>query len=213
MSFTMRFKYLLVLMYCLITLVPGGCRQKNEADPGEMISIKTLGLAYLEENQLDEAEAEFLKLVDLDPKEVLGYANLGVVYLRKGEYQEAEEWLQKAIKMDPKDSDIRLIMAKVYEMSNHTDKAINELEQAIRHSPGHIKSLYNLAELYAPLTDEESLKSRYNYTLALARSAPGNIVPRLNLIEILIRETNTDDAIQQIGWPASGLSRISKRSH
>ena len=149
-----------------------GCNQKkkNVADAGEMISIKTLGLAYLEENQLEEAEAEFLKLVDLDPTEVLGYANLGLVYLRMGKYQEAEEWLQKAVKMDTKDPDIRLILAKVYEMSNNTGKAISELEQAIRISPGHVKSLYNLTELYASSTDDESLENRHKYTVVLAGS-------------------------------------------
>ena len=72
-------------MMWVIALFFCGCNQKkkNVADPGEMISIKTLGLAYLEENQLEEAEAEFLKLIDLDPTLVLGYANLGVVYLNK----------------------------------------------------------------------------------------------------------------------------------
>jgi tetratricopeptide (TPR) repeat protein len=201
MTGEMRFKYVLLLMLWLMPLCfCGGCKQKRKhvADPGEMISVKTLGLAYLEENQLEEAEAEFLKLVDLDPTEVLGYANLGLVYLRMGKYQEAEEWLQKAIKMDPKDPDIRLILAKVYEMSGHTEKAIDELEQALRFSPGHVKALYNLTELYASATDNESLKNRHKYTDALVENAPGNIVPRLNLIEILIREGQSDRALEQM---------------
>ena len=184
-----------------MALLLGGCNRKNRknvSDPGELISIKTLGLAYLEENQLEEAEAEFLKLVDLDPTEVLGYANLGVIYLRMSKYQEAEEWLKKAIKMDTKDADIRLILAKVYEMGNHTGKAINELEQAIRFSPGHVKSLYHLTELYASLTDDESIKNRHKYADALVESAPGNIVPRLNLIEILILQVLTDKALEQM---------------
>jgi Tfp pilus assembly protein PilF len=197
----MKLKYVLLLMVWVITLFFYGCNQqkrKKVADPGEMISIKTLGLAYLEENQLEEAEAEFLKLVDLDPTEVLGYANLGVVYLRMGKYQEAEEWLQKAVKMDPKDPDIRLILAKVYEMSHNTGKSIHELVQAIRFSPGHVKSLYQLTELYASSTDDESLKNRHKYTDALVGSAPGNIVPPLNLIEILIREGQSDKALEQL---------------
>ncbi|MCK5465840.1 MAG: hypothetical protein KAI95_22580, partial [Bacteroidales bacterium] len=61
----MKFKYL-ILMLWVMALLLGGCNRKNRknvSDPGELISIKTLGLAYLEENQLEEAEAEFLKLV------------------------------------------------------------------------------------------------------------------------------------------------------
>jgi Tfp pilus assembly protein PilF len=203
----MRLKYLFLLMLWVIASCFCGCHQTNKkhtADPGELISIKTLGLAYLEENQLEEAEAEFLKLVDLDPEEVLGYANLGVVYLRMGKYQDAEEWLKQAIKMDPKDPDIRLILAKVYEMNNQSGKAISELEQAIRLSPGHVKSLYQLTELYASLTDDESIENRHQYADALVKAAPGNIVPRLNLIEILILEGQTDKALEQM----EGLRQI-----
>ena len=195
----MRFKNILTLSLLVTILFISGCKQKRQpADAGEKITTKTLGLAYLEENQLEQAEAQFLKLVELDPKEVLGYANLGVVYLRMGRYGEAEEWLQKAIKMDPRDPDIRLILAKVYEMNEQTGKAINELEQAIRFDPSHVKSLYSLTELYASSTDDEALKKRHKYTEALVESAPGNIVPRLNLIDILIREGNSDKALAQM---------------
>ncbi len=48
----------------------------------DKITMRTLGLAYLEENKLSEAEAEFLKLTKLAPDEALGFANLGLVYLR-----------------------------------------------------------------------------------------------------------------------------------
>ena len=71
-----------------------------------IITARTLGLAYLEENRLGEAEAEFLKLITLAPEEAIGYANLGLVYLRMGKYQEAEEQLKKAIELDPDDPNI-----------------------------------------------------------------------------------------------------------
>jgi Flp pilus assembly protein TadD len=48
----------------------------------ELMSTQTLGLAYLEEFKLDEAEKEFIKYIKLAPKEKLGYANLGLTYLR-----------------------------------------------------------------------------------------------------------------------------------
>jgi len=38
-----------------------------------------MGLAYLEEFKLEEAEKEFLKFIDLAPKEKLGYANLALL--------------------------------------------------------------------------------------------------------------------------------------
>ena len=128
----MRISKLLLCVFCLFFLVITGCRQKDGQDGGrsdEIITARTLGLAYLEENKLEEARLEFLKVVDLDPDEVLGYANLGIVYLRMGEYSEAEKWLQKALKLDREDVDVRLILAKMYEMNDQPGKAIEELEK------------------------------------------------------------------------------------
>ena len=197
----MKHKFISLLILLAVTFTFYNCKQqkkKTPASPAELTTTKTLGLAYLEENQIEEAEAQFLKLVDMDPKEVLGYANLGIVYLRMGKYQEAEEWLKKAIKMNSTDPDIFLILAKVYEMNNESEKAIKELEKGISFSPGHIKSLYSLTELYSSLTEEESINKLQKYTEELIENAPGNIVPRLNLIEILIRKKLNDQALEQI---------------
>jgi Flp pilus assembly protein TadD len=77
-------------------LALAGCKNNAEKDKlkaTDLITIKTLGLAYLEEFKLEEAEVQFLKFIDLAPKEKLGYANLGLVYLRMARYPEAEKQL------------------------------------------------------------------------------------------------------------------------
>ncbi|MCD6544665.1 MAG: VCBS repeat-containing protein [Flavobacteriaceae bacterium] len=169
-------------------------RQKNI----ELMTTQTLGLAYLEEFKLDEAEKQFLKFIKLAPQEKLGYANLGLVYLRIGKYDKAEKQLFKAIKIDPKDPDIKLLLATVYQMNDEREKAIFTLEEALKFAPNHIKILYNLSELYSVGTDEESQKKRKDYILLLVEKAPGNLVPRLNLTEIYIRNEDTDKAIEQL---------------
>ena len=70
-------------------------RTPEEQRSIDAISARTMGLAYLEENKLEDAEAEFLKLIELAPGEALGYANLGIVYLRMGKYDQSEEQLEK----------------------------------------------------------------------------------------------------------------------
>lgn len=197
----MKNKIVMIILPLAVLAIMVACKPKaqRDAETAEaMISARSLGLAYLEENQLEEAETEFLKLVKLDPDEVMGYANLGIVYLRMGEYKKAEEWLQKAIQMDPEDPDVRLILAKVYEMSGRPDQAMDELEKILGFSPGHVKTLYNLTEIHAASRDPGSLRQRLEYTSRLVESAPGNIVPRLNLVEILIRMGEADRALEQV---------------
>ena len=136
--------FLLLGLYSFLLISCGNIQNKSKQKALDMITIRTLGLAYLEENKLEEAEAEFLKLIDIAPKEKLGYANLGLVYLRMGKYQEAEERIRKAIRIEPKDPDIRLILAKVHQMNSDRESSISELKESLRISPGHIKTLYNL---------------------------------------------------------------------
>ena len=164
----------------------------------DLMSTQTLGLAYLEEFKLDEAEKEFKKFIKLAPDEKLGYANLGLAYLRMGKYPEAEKQLLKAIKIDSKDADVRLLLATVYQMNDQRDKAISELKEALRFTPDHIKILYDLTELYAAASDQSSRQLRKDYYVQLAQKAPNNIVPLLNLTEFEIQNGDLDKAIERM---------------
>ena len=164
----------------------------------ELMTTQTLGLAYLEEFKLEEAEKEFIKFIKLAPKEKLGYANLGLAYLRMGKYPEAKKQLFEAIKIDPKDPDIRLILATVYQMNDEREKAISELKEALKFAPDHIKILYDLSELYSAGSNEEAQNLRKNVILQLIEKAPENLVPRLSLTEIYIRDGDADKAIEQL---------------
>jgi len=192
------YTYLLLALYSILFFSCGNNQNSSKQKSSDMIVIRTLGLAYLEENKLEEAEAEFLKFIDIAPKEKLGYANLGLVYLRMGKYKEAEEVTRKAIKIDPKDPNVRLILAKVLQMNGDREGSIFELEESLQFSPEHIKTLYNLSELYSTESDEESQSQREHYTAKVVENAPENLVPRLNLIEILIQKGNSDKALEQM---------------
>jgi tetratricopeptide (TPR) repeat protein len=193
-----RHPVLFSLMVALCFLCLLSCKNKSEQKSTDLVSIRTLGLAYLEEFKLEEAEEQFLKFIHAAPKEKLGYANLGLTYLRMGKYPEAEKQLMKAIKIDPADPDIRLILATVYQMQDNPESAILQLQEALKSSPGHIKTLYNLTEIYSTRSDAEAQSLREKYLVQLVEKAPGNIVPRLNLTDIYIRKGETDKALEQM---------------
>ena len=176
----------------------------------DIIMVRTMGLTYLDENKLPEAEAEFQHLVELAPDQALGYANLGLVYLRMEKYPEAEDQLLKAIDKDPSDPDIRLILAKVYEYWGKGDKAIEELLKSIELSPDHLKSLYSLAELYNQESEQNSLIQREKYLRKVVTIAPANIVPKLQLIEVLLQLEKSDEALGQLEEIQQQFSEFTK---
>lgn len=190
-----------ILFIAAILLTTTGCKEsenKKSQKATDLITIRTLGLAYLEEFKLEEAEKEFLKFIKLAPDQKLGYANLGLTYLRMGKYKEAEKQLFKAIKIDPADPDTRLILATVYQMNNDQENAIQQLQESLKNSPDHIKTLYALAEIFSSRNDETSQKLRQEYLLKLVEKAPANLVVHLELTDILIRKSEYDDALQQM---------------
>lgn len=183
-------------IFFLVSCTYSQSRDQQRAQ--ELITVRTLGLAYLEEFKLEEAEKQFLRLIRLAPKEKLGYANLGLTYLRMGKYPEAKTQLARAIRIDPKDPDIRLILSTVYQMNNEPDRAISELREALKYSPSHVKTLYSIAEIYSTMTGVEAAGQRELYLRRLTDAAPANVVPRLNLIDVYIRKGDNDKAVGQM---------------
>lgn len=187
-------------MLIIILLLPGckGGRSKGPQDTKELMTVRTLGLAYLEEFKLEDAEKEFLKFIHMSPNDKFGYANLGLTYLRMGKYPEAEKQLSKAIKIDSLDADVRLILSTVFKMNDEQESAVSELKKALSFAPDHIKILYELSELYAAKPDTQTLLLRRDCLHKLVNAAPDNLVPKLSLTEVLIHTNELDNAVEQM---------------
>jgi tetratricopeptide (TPR) repeat protein len=162
------------------------------------VTARTMGLAYLEENNLEAAEKEFLKLTELAPGEALGYANLGLVYLRMLRYDEAEKELFHATELDPRDPDIRLNLARVYEYKGQPEKFTRELEKSLRTDSTHVQTLYALAEYYSRSNDRNAMLLREKYMTKTMLASPTNIVARLYVTEALLRNGKPDEALIQL---------------
>lgn len=64
--------------------------------PNDWRAYNNLGVYYLDNGQLDQAEQNFLKADQLDPNNPSILNNLGVVYWTKGDLQKAKEYFLKA---------------------------------------------------------------------------------------------------------------------
>lgn len=172
--------------------------EKPAVEASEIYTARSMGLAYLEEGRLEEAEASFQRLIELVPDEALGYANLGIVYLRMARFEEAEKQLKKAIELDPANPDLRLNLAKVYQMSQREQESIEELEKTAEMAPEHLRTLFNLAESFAGSADRSSTLQWEAYMRRIVATAPGNMVARLHFTEALLRNAKGEEALQNL---------------
>ena len=123
----------------ILALLVIGCgkQERSAADAGTILTARTLGLAYLEENRLEDAQAEFTKLIRLAPDEPSGHANLGLVYLRLGRYQDAAREIDRAGALAPDDPDIGLLQATVLRLTGRPGDARRTLEAVLKAAPTH----------------------------------------------------------------------------
>jgi Tfp pilus assembly protein PilF len=178
----------------IIVFLLFSCGGNDKQKARDMITTRTMGLAYIEENKLPEAENAFKQLITIAPHEALGFANLGLVYIRMGNYQEAELRLREALAIEPNDPEIQLNLAEVYILTNRKREAIQLLEKTLNHHPDHIRTMYKLGQNYSRsdtlvirLKGEKLLKEVVEFL-------PANITARLELVDLLLRNNNANDA-------------------
>jgi Flp pilus assembly protein TadD len=109
-----------------VTVFKGYTTQKPENPWGHYM----LGLAAWKSRDLDQAEGEFLKAIELAPTHVKSMYNLGRVYLDKGEPQKAVEQIESALKFDSTSSEGFRLLGRAREESG----LLVEAEQAYRQS-------------------------------------------------------------------------------
>ncbi len=163
-------------------------------DPVVLQTIRAVGLAHLEENRLEEAAAEFGRLVEMAPREAAGYANLGLAHLRMGRLEEAGTAVRRALELDPRDPDVRLIMADILQAAERSAEARSELEQALAADGGHARALYALAFLDADSTSTGAIARRAATLGVLAALHPGNVAARVEHVQALLAAGDADSA-------------------
>lgn len=185
-------------LFAALLLLAPACERGPRRSVDEILAIRALGLAYMEENSLDGAEAEFRQLTEMLPDESMGFANLGLVYLRKGSYREAERNMRRALELEPGDPDVRLMLAKLLERTGRRDEARRQLERAVRDTPRHVKSLYALAHMPAAGQAGGGREQREGYLRKLVEVTPSNMAARLLLIEALLRNNKPDEGLAHV---------------
>ena len=182
----------------LMAACRGGAGGDAVANSAAAVTARTWGLAYLQQNQLPQAETEFRKVVALAPDQAVGYADLGLVYLREGRYREAETQLRRAAALDSADSNIGLMLARVYELTGREPEARPEVERVLRRDSTDIRALYALAELAGRSSDPEERRRQETYLRRVVARAPANLAARLELVDLLLARGATDDAAAEL---------------
>jgi Flp pilus assembly protein TadD len=172
-----------------------GCSRERAKNTGNILTARTLGLAYLQVDRLDSAEKYFGRVVVLAPDEALGYANLGITFLRGGRIKEAEAQALRARALDSANTTIALLLARVYAIEGRLADARALLERLASDSADDPVSLYALAQLD---TSSAGAAARAALLRRIVARSPTNVAVRLALLDLFVSHGDADSATRAL---------------
>ena len=174
----------------------GGDEPVEELSPAELVATRTSGLAFLQQDRLDEARAEFERLVAAAPHEPAGYHGLGLVALRAGDLETAGRRLAEARERSDGDSEIDLALASLAWEAGEIDRARGILEEALGRDSTRARLWWALAALEEDA--EAPPEARVEALDAARRERPGNLAILLERAEAYLTAGEADGALTDL---------------
>lgn len=151
-----------ILLLVIIISLSAACATTDRTNKAE--AYHKLGIAYLNENKIQQAFVEFYKAYDLDPhnKEVL-FA-IGTLYLlHLDETEKAIAYFERAVKEDPLYSEAFNSLGYAYEKLGNFEKAISFYKKALSNPlyPTAEKAYVNMGNSYYGLGNYDAALQSY----------------------------------------------------
>lgn len=93
---------------------------------------------------LEAAEVQYRKVIDLLPHSVEGPAGLGYLLNHREKYQEAEKWNREALALHPYKADVWNNLALSLQKQGKTEEAISDYRKAMQIRPRYLPPYHNL---------------------------------------------------------------------
>jgi tetratricopeptide (TPR) repeat protein len=117
-----------------------------QTSPHSPLAHRNLGAMYYLDGQLDKAEPEYQKALELNPVEPMAHNNLGLIYLGRGGLKEAEAEFVKELEINPCYDNALFNLGLLYAREGRFKKARVLWEKTLQVNPG-----YNDARSYLRL--------------------------------------------------------------
>ncbi len=179
-----------------------------KTSPNDIDAHKILGRIYLRQlseaqnsvsssspsgNALDQAIAEYEKIVSLEPKDVEDRMVLGQLYTVKHQPQKAEEQFKTAQAIEPDSEDVILNLARLYAESGDLDHAAKVVE-AVPESDRTSKMEFALGAAYDQMKRPKDAIAAYQRAIEIE---PGDVRTMGALAQALLNDDQLDAAMKE----------------
>jgi hypothetical protein len=118
--------------------------EDGDYKPYERRHYMHLGAYYFDKGDLDTAEKNYLKALDVIPNSAFALHRLGLIALKRKQFPEAELYSYRAVQAKPTHPSLHVVYGAMLEGRHDLDGAIAEYREALRLDPNHDRARRNL---------------------------------------------------------------------
>src|SRR5690242_11230859 len=150
-----------------------------------------LGVAYMNQQKLDQALKEFEQAAALDKSNATVQLNLGIALLNLSRVAPAEEALQRAAQLDPTNPAVWFNFGLLHRNNGEADRALADFTKAAEFAPNDPNTHYFLGDLYAQQQKYAEAEREFRRAVELD---PFSVSSEFGLARALQRQGKTADA-------------------
>jgi len=157
-----------------------------QSSPNSLVAHGGLGMAYLNQGMLNEAQQQFETAIRLYPNDAKGFYNLGLVYHQKGNLKKAMENYNRSVTLNPDLVRAHYNLATLYVQQGAIDPAIRHYVKVTELDAEVIEAHYNLGLAYAMQGKLKQAISEWENVLQLDphnKSAGNNLAKAKEMIK------------------------------
>jgi tetratricopeptide (TPR) repeat protein len=150
-----------------------------------------LGVAYLNQQKLEQALKQFEQAVAADKDNATAQLNLGIALLNLARAAQSEEALQRADKLDPKNAAVWFNLGLLHRNNGQAEQAIADFGKAAELAPNDTYAHYFLGDVYSQQQRYSDAEKEFRRAVELD---PVNVSAEFGLAGALRRQGKIDEA-------------------
>ena len=162
-------------------------------NPGKSEFQAKLGIVYLEDGKLADAESIFRKALSLNPEDVGARENLGRMFLQQGKLDKALEQLEEGLRVEPKNAELHFLLSRVYTNKGNLDQAVEHDKKGLEIDPSRLEENLSLGDLYLKLKILDLAVAQYAAAIKLD---PKSALAHHRMGEVFGQRGNRTDQIR-----------------
>lgn len=113
-------------------------------DPKNADTFYNIGIAYENTNNDSEAEASYMRSIEIDNSKESGYLNLSSLYLKLKKHEQSKKILHELLNINKNSHTAYFMLGYLASMENKLEDSIAYFNNSLAHHPSHTKSHIHL---------------------------------------------------------------------